>query len=137
MVLHQQPRTSGLTFRPKPNEDDELREEYDLSQLPIMPRGRYAPERRVGSNLVVLDPDLARAFPSDEAVNKALRLILQAAEIPEKAGISYWTLAKNRLPKRQFGRLGSDGRQGTITRLENVFRPGQLTMHRRIATIRL
>ena len=69
----------------KPNDDDELHEEYDLSQLPIMPKGRYAPERRAGSNVVVLEPDLARAFPSDEAVNKALRLILEAAEIPEKA----------------------------------------------------
>lgn len=69
----------------KPNDDYELREEYDLSQLPIMPKGRYAPERRAGSNVVVLDPDLARAFPSDEAVNKALRLVLEAAQIPEKA----------------------------------------------------
>jgi hypothetical protein len=71
----------------KPNDDYELREEYDLSQLPIMPKGRYAPERRAGSNIVVLEPDLARAFPSDEAVNKALRLVLQAADIPEKAAI--------------------------------------------------
>ena len=69
----------------KQNDDYELREEYDLSQLPIVPKGRYAPERRIGSNLVVLEPDLARAFPSDEAVNKALRLVLQAAQIPEKA----------------------------------------------------
>jgi hypothetical protein len=69
----------------KPNDDYELQEEYDLSQLPIMPKGRYAPERRVGRNLVVLEPDLAQAFPSDEAVNRALRLILQAAQIPEKA----------------------------------------------------
>ena len=69
----------------KPNDDYELQEEYDLSQLPIMPKGRYAPERRAGSNVVVLEPDLARAFPSDEAVNKALRLILEAAEIPKKA----------------------------------------------------
>lgn len=70
----------------KPNENYELREEYDLSQLPIMPKGRYAPERRMGSNVVVLEPDLAQAFPSDEAVNKALRLILQATQIPVKAG---------------------------------------------------
>ena len=73
-------------FIKKPNEDYELQEEYDLSQLPIMPRGRYAPERRIGSNLVVLEPDLAQAFPSDEVVNKALRLILQATQIPVKAG---------------------------------------------------
>jgi hypothetical protein len=69
----------------KKNDDYELQEEYDLSQLSIVPQGRYAPERRLGSNLVVLEPDLAHAFPSDEAVNKALRLILQAAQIPEKA----------------------------------------------------
>ncbi len=68
----------------KPNEDYELRDEYDLAQLPIMPRGRYAPERRLGRNLVVLEPDIARAFPSDEAVNHALRLLLQAMQIPER-----------------------------------------------------
>ncbi len=71
----------------KPNDDYELQEEYDLSQLPIMPRGRYAPERRVGSNVILLEPDLVQAFPSDEAVNKALRLILQAAQIPESRHI--------------------------------------------------
>jgi len=72
----------------KPHDDYELREEYDLSQLPIMPKGRYAEDRRAGSNLIVLEPELARAFPTDEAVNKALRLVLQAAQIPEKAGVS-------------------------------------------------
>jgi hypothetical protein len=72
----------------KPNDDYELQEEYDLSQMPIMPKGRYAPERRVGSNLILLEPDLVQAFPSDEAVNKALRLVLQAAQIPEKASVS-------------------------------------------------
>ena len=69
----------------KLNDNYELQEEYDLSQLPIMPKGRYAPERRLGKNLAVLEPDLARAFPNDEAVNKALRLVLQAAEILESA----------------------------------------------------
>lgn len=69
----------------KKNYDDyELREEYDLSELPVMPKGRYAPERRMGKNLVVLDPDVARAFPNDEAVNAALRLILQITQIPQK-----------------------------------------------------
>ena len=76
------------------DDDDELRKEYDLSKLPVVPNGRYAPERRAGSNVVALEPDLARAFPSDavhppdEAVNKALRRVLQAAQIPEKAILS-------------------------------------------------
>jgi len=70
-----------------PNDDYELKEEYDLSQLPIVPKGRYAPERRIGRNVAVLEPDLAQAFPNDEAVNKALRVVLQAAQIPVRAGI--------------------------------------------------
>jgi hypothetical protein len=52
-------------------------EEYDLAQLPILPRGRYAPGRRLGSNVVLLAPDVALAFPSDEVVNEALCLVLQ------------------------------------------------------------
>lgn len=72
----------------KDYDDYELREEYDLSELPIMPKGRYAPERKAGKNLVVLDPDVAQAFPNDEAVNAALRLILQITRIPEKATAS-------------------------------------------------
>ena len=68
-----------------PNDDYELREEYDLSQLPIMPKGRYAPDRRAGTNLIVLDPDVAQAFPDDEAVNAALRLVLQMTRIPQQA----------------------------------------------------
>ena len=65
-------------------DDYELREEYDLSQLPILPKGRYAPERREGKNLVVLDPELAQAFPTDDAVNEALRLVIRMSRIPEQ-----------------------------------------------------
>jgi hypothetical protein len=72
----------------KDYDDYELREEYDLSKLPIVPKGRYAPERRIGKNLVVLDPDVAQAFPNDEAVNTALRLILQITQIPQKVTTS-------------------------------------------------
>ncbi len=63
-------------------DDYELREEYDLSQLQILPRGRYAPERRIGKNVIVLATDVAQAFPDDAAVNTALRLVLQMAKLP-------------------------------------------------------
>ncbi len=69
-------------------DDYDLREEYDLSQLPIMPKGRYAPERRAGRNLVILAPEIAQAFPNDEAVNAALRLVLQISQIPQKLAAS-------------------------------------------------
>ncbi|MBM4465875.1 MAG: hypothetical protein FJ014_10035 [Chloroflexi bacterium] len=70
----------------KPNDSDdyELRDEYDLSKMTIVARGRYAPHRRAGKNVVLLAPDVAQAFPTDEAVNEALRLILQMMEIPGK-----------------------------------------------------
>ncbi len=59
----------------------ELKDEYDLSKMTILPRGRFSPERRMGKNIVVLEPDIAKAFPSDEEVNKALRLLLKASKI--------------------------------------------------------
>ena len=60
-----------------------MREEYDLSKMTVLPKGRFDPKRRIGTNVIVLDPELAKAFPNDEAVNKALRLILQATKIPQ------------------------------------------------------
>jgi len=72
---------------PKAYDDYELREEYDLAQLPILPKGRYAPECRSGKNIVVLAPDVAQAFPDDDAVNAALRLVLQLTHIPQKVAV--------------------------------------------------
>ena len=63
--------------------DDELKPEYDLSKMTILPKGRFDPKRRAGKNVVVLDPDIAKAFPNDKAVNQALRLLLKASKIPQ------------------------------------------------------
>jgi hypothetical protein len=71
--------------KPSEPEDYELRDEYDFSAMTIVPKGRFAPERRQGKNVVVLDPDVAEAFPTDDAVNQALRLVLQMAQIPKSA----------------------------------------------------
>jgi hypothetical protein len=66
-----------------PEMSDELRPEYNLHQfLKEGVRGKYAERYREGSNLVLLDPEVARAFPNDEAVNEALRLVLQLTRIP-------------------------------------------------------
>ena len=63
--------------------DDELRTEYDLSQLlEGGVRGKYADRYREGTNLVLLAPDVAEVFPDEEAVNEALRLVAQLARIP-------------------------------------------------------
>jgi hypothetical protein len=63
--------------------DDEVRPEYDLSELlKEAERGKYAERYREGTNLVLLDPDVAAAFLTPEAVNHALRLVMELAHIP-------------------------------------------------------
>jgi hypothetical protein len=64
-------------------DDYELKEEYDLSKLPVLPKGRFDPKRRIGSNVIVLEPDVAKAFPDDATVNKALRLLLKASQLSQ------------------------------------------------------
>jgi len=67
--------------------DDELRPEYDLRELlKGGVRGKYVERYRAGTNLVLLDPDVAKAFPSEEAVNEALRLVIQLARLQQEAG---------------------------------------------------
>jgi hypothetical protein len=66
--------------------DDELRPEYDLSQLRDGVRGKYVERYREGTNLVLLDPDVARAFPGDEAVNEALRMLMKIASTQVSRG---------------------------------------------------
>jgi hypothetical protein len=61
---------------------DELRPEYDLGQLlKDGVRGKYVDRYREGTNLVLLEPDVADAFPTGEAVNKALRLVIQLTKV--------------------------------------------------------
>lgn len=67
----------------KKQDDYELRDEYDLSKMTILPRGRFDPKRRIGTNVVLLEPDVAKAFPNDEAVNEALRLLLKASQLTQ------------------------------------------------------
>ncbi len=61
---------------------DELRPEYDLREpLKGGVRGKYADRYREGTNLVLLDHDVAEAFPTDKAVNEALRLVIQLTKL--------------------------------------------------------
>lgn len=62
---------------------DDLRPEYDLRELlKGGVQGKYADRYREGTNLVLLAPDVARAFPTEEAVNEALRLVIQLKKLP-------------------------------------------------------
>jgi hypothetical protein len=58
--------------------DPDMLDGYDFSQGV---QGKYADRFREGTNLVLLDRDIAEAFPSDEAVNTALRLVIQLKKL--------------------------------------------------------
>jgi hypothetical protein len=65
----------------KKMDKDELRAEYKRSDFPKgLVRGKYAQRLRESSNVVVLKPEVARAFPNQEAVNSALLSLIQIAK---------------------------------------------------------
>jgi hypothetical protein len=66
--------------------NDELRPEYDLkSLLKDGVRGKYTQTYRAGTNLVLLEPDVAKAFPDEKAVNEALRLVMKLTKVQKDA----------------------------------------------------
>ncbi len=62
--------------------NDDIADEYDFSQGV---RGKYVDQLKRGSNVVVLEPDLAERFPNDQAVNEALRELLRRRSETEGA----------------------------------------------------
>ena len=60
-----------------------MRDHYDFSKGE---RGKYAKQYREGVNLVLLDPEVAKAFPTAEAVNAALRKIMSEKQGSSKPG---------------------------------------------------
>jgi hypothetical protein len=68
--------------RPRAKKQDELRPEYDIrALLKKAVRGKYARQYEAGTNVVILDPDVARAFSTSESVNQALRLALELSRV--------------------------------------------------------
>ncbi len=57
---------------------DTMRPEYDFRGGV---RGKYVSRYRAGTNVVVLDPDVAAAFPNAHAVNRALRALLDVVPV--------------------------------------------------------
>jgi len=60
--------------------NEELRPQYDLSQLKGGVGGKYYRRATAGTNLVMIEPDLANLFPDSKTVNRALRVIAEAAQ---------------------------------------------------------
>ncbi len=59
---------------------DELRREYKRSDFSTLVRGKYAARLARETNVVMLEPEVAKAFPNDRAVNEALRGLLEVAD---------------------------------------------------------
>jgi len=68
-------------MNPENNDSDDMRDEYDFSKGV---RGKYADRFSEGSNVIVLDPDVADVFKDSESVNDALRTLAEIAQRQSK-----------------------------------------------------
>ena len=83
-------------------QEDDLRPEYDLkSLLKSGIRGKYAHRFQEGTNIVILDPDVASVFPNGKAVNEALRLVIQLRRYQDQAARYVEPYEPNKLLKPQ------------------------------------
>ena len=57
-----------------------MRDNYDFSKGS---RGKYAKRYKEGTNVVLLEPDVARVFPDSESVNKALKRLMEEEHSPK------------------------------------------------------
>ena len=71
-------------MKSKPQKITEMRPEYDFDYTKAV-RGKYAGRLLKASNIAVLEPDVAKAFPSSSAVNGALRQVLKTAAASRRA----------------------------------------------------
>ena len=69
-----------------PIPDDDLRPEYDFASLKGGVRGKYVARVRETTNIVVIEPEVAEAFPSERAVNEALKGVLNTARAVRNTG---------------------------------------------------
>ena len=60
---------------------EDLRPEYRREDFGKMTRGKYAKQVKAASNVVVLTPEVAKAFPNGDAVNQALLGLLEIAKV--------------------------------------------------------
>jgi hypothetical protein len=64
----------------------DLRPEYDFASMKGGIRGKYVKRFREGTNIVLLEPEVAEAFPTEDAVNEALRGVLNTARAVRRTG---------------------------------------------------
>jgi hypothetical protein len=65
---------------------NDIRAEYDFASIKGGVRGKYARRMRAGTNIVVIEPDVAEAFPTERAVNEALKGVLNTTRAVRSTG---------------------------------------------------
>ena len=65
---------------------DDLRSEYDFASMKGGVRGKYAGRMREGTNIVLIEPEVTDAFPTERAVNEALKGVLSTARAVRNTG---------------------------------------------------
>lgn len=68
------------------NLNDELRPEYNFASMKGGVRGKYFKRFREGTNIVLVEPEVAEAFPTEDAVNEALRGVLNTTRAVRRTG---------------------------------------------------
>ena len=85
MVFKWDPRKAAANLKKQKRDSrksaSDMSPEYDFASMRGGVRGKYVTRYRAGTNLVLLDPKLVEAFPTDAAVNAALRAVLKMAEV--------------------------------------------------------
>jgi hypothetical protein len=69
-----------------PNPANGMRAEYDFASMAGGVRGKYVRRMRAGTNVVMIEPEVADAFPTERAVNEALKGVLNTARAVRSAG---------------------------------------------------
>ena len=74
-------------YMKKVKNEDEMRTEYKREELGVGVRGKYYEAYHEGHNIVLLQPEVARAFSSEEAVNEALLSLIKIAQASTRAAL--------------------------------------------------
>ena len=65
---------------------NDLRPEYDFASMKGGVRGKYAGRARAGTNIVLIEPEVTGAFPTEQAVNEALKGVLNTTRAVRSTG---------------------------------------------------
>ena len=65
---------------------DDIRPEYDFASMKGGVRGKYAKRAREGTNIVLIEPEVTDAFPTEQAVNEALKGVLNTTRAVRSTG---------------------------------------------------